>query len=669
MKNLKLTEKRKEIVKMMNFDSSISVLRYYPYRYDIFKEEELSFSKHDKKVTFEGKIISKIKIERISKGRMKTSFEISSKKQSVKVVMFNRFASNKIFYENANIVVNGKYNAFINEITVSTFFLGSLNNKEKINSIYSLPMDVKDHTYRQFVKFIYENAIINNQIIDEIPNEFINKYRLVDLKTALYNIHFPKNSEDLRQANRYLKYEEFLKFCVMGSLKRKMYNITQGVKHKTVDLLYVNHFIKSLPFKLTDDQYNVVKEILKDLNSINTMSRLLQGDVGSGKTIVAIIALLANDSANFQGALMAPTDILARQHYDSIKKFLANYDDVDVTLLVSDMKQSEKKLALEKISDGRAKIIIGTHSLIQESVNYFNLGLAIIDEQHRFGVKQRLLLKEKGYQIDTLYMSATPIPRTLASTIYMDMDVSTIEVYPYSERKINTYFINENSIKSIKEFLDRYLQSKQKIYVVCPSIEESSLDISNVNEIYNEFVKTFKDYNVGLLHGKKSAMEKKEIMDKFDKGEYQIIISTTVIEVGINVLDANMMIIYNAERFGLAQIHQLRGRIARDGKVGYCYLLSNSDDFDVIDRLEFIKSNNDGFKISEYDLKRRGAGDMLGLAQSGKSPFVIANLIDDFNILKEASKDANYIISNARNYEAFIDSIRKIIHNSEKYVD
>ena len=669
MINTKLTPKRKEIVQTMNFDSLFSVLRYYPYRYDYFNHMTPSFSHHDKKITFEGKISSNIKIERITKGRMKTSFTITNNNSSVKVVMFNRFASSKIFSIDTNIVVNGKYNSFNNEITVTTFIIGSLNGKEKFNPIYSLPTNIKDHTYRQFVSYIYNEALKENILNDIIPIEFIEKYKLTTLKKALHDIHFPTNSEDLKQAHRYLKYEEFLTFCVMGALKRRLYSLSNGVKHKKIDLIYVNRFIKSLPFELTNDQYIATKEILKDLSGLNLMSRLLQGDVGSGKTIVSFISLIANYTSNHQGALMAPTDILARQHYESLKKILKDNNDIKVSLLVSDMTSKEKQQTLLDIENGSIDIIIGTHALIQEHVKYNNLGLAVIDEQHRFGVKQRLALKEKGKQVDVLYMSATPIPRTLASTIYMDMDVSTIECYPYSQRKINTYYINENSIKSIKGFINSYLKTNQKIYVVCPSIEQSSLDISNVNEIYESFKHYFKDYNVGLLHGKLSTEQKNEVMEKFDEGKYQILISTTVIEVGINVIDANMIIIYNAERFGLAQIHQLRGRIARDGKEGYCYLLSSSVDEDVVERLSYIKSCNDGFKISEYDLKRRGAGDMLGIAQSGKSPFIIANLIDDFNILTVASKDANMILNNTNKYSEFVNYVRKIIHSNEKYVD
>ena len=667
MEKIKLTPKRKEIIQLMNFNSINDVLRYYPYRYDIYKNDFLSMNLHDKKVSFEGIITSKVKVERITHGRVKTSFVVTNDKQDVKVVMFNKFA-NKYIYEADKIVVTGKYNSFNNEISVSSFFMGSLEGKVKFNSIYSLPTDLKDHTYRTFVKYMYEQALQLNLLENEIPIDFINKYRLVDLDKAISYIHNPTSEEQLKQAYRHLKYEEFLKFCIIGSLKRKIYSTSSGIKIKKVDVEYVKEFINSLPFKLTSDQKQVCKEIIDDLKASSTMSRLLQGDVGSGKTIVALIALIANFTSSYQGAIMAPTDILARQHYDSINKFLKGYD-INVSLLVSDMSSKEKKEVLENISNGKTDIVIGTHALIQDSVKYFNLGLAIIDEQHRFGVKQRVALKEKGKQIDVLYMSATPIPRTLASTIYMDMDVSTIQCYPYSERKINTYYLKDNNIDSEIKFINQYLASKQKIYVVCPSINESSLDISNVIEISNEFKKKFKDYNVGVIHGKMSANEKNEVMDSFVKGEISILVSTTVIEVGINVFDANMMIIYNAERFGLAQIHQLRGRIARDGNEGYCYLLSSSEDIDVSERLSFIASSNDGFKISEYDLKRRGAGDMLGLAQSGKSPFTIANLIDDFNILVAASKDASYIINNESKYKTLINKCYDIIHNVDKYVD
>ena len=668
MEKIKLTPKRKEIIELMNFNSIFDVLKYYPYRYDHYKHQKLTYSLHDSKVCFEGIITSNVKIERITKGRMKTSFTLTNKDDFVKVVMFNRFTNTKFLHQGASIVIVGKYNSFINEISVSNFFMGSLNGKEKFTPIYSLPTNVKDATYRQFVNYVYDYASNNNYINSLLPLELINKYKLVDLSTAIKYIHNPANEYELNQAFRHLKYEEFLSFCLIGALKRKMYSSSHKYERKRIDIEYVKQVIRHLPFKLTDDQKNVMKEILDDMSSRNCMSRLLQGDVGSGKTIVAILSLIANYTSSYQGALMAPTDILARQHYASIMEVL-KYSPIKVKLLVSDMNALEKRLVLSEIENGQVDIVIGTHSLIQESVKFNKLGLAVIDEQHRFGVKQRIALKEKGEAIDVLYMSATPIPRTLASTIYMDMDVSSIANYPYKQRIINTKFVNENSIKTIKKDILNYLSTNQKIYVVCPSIEKSTLDISNVSEIHETLSKELKGYKVGLLHGKMTSNEKQQVMEDFDNGNYQVLVSTTVIEVGINILDANMMIIYNAERFGLASIHQLRGRIARDGKIGYCYLLSDSEDFDVIERLEFISSTNDGFKISEYDLKRRGAGDMLGLAQSGKSPFSVANLIDDFKILQVASNDAKYILSNQEKYIEYLNHIKQIIHSNEQYVD
>lgn len=668
MENIKLTEKRKEIISLLHFHSIMDILRYYPYRYDHYQNDVLKMSLHEQKVSFEGKIASKVKMERITKGRIKTSFVVANKEQSVKVIMFNHFANTKFLYEGAKMVLIGKYNYFLNEISVSNFFMGELANQEKYTAIYSLPANVKDYTYRQFIQYIYHQALALHLLEDKIPKELLKKYKLISLKDALYFIHFPCHEEDLKQAYRYLKYEEFLNFCLLGILKRECYQNDLPEKKKTINFEIVKQFIHRLPFELTQDQKFVIKEILEDMQSKKTMSRLLQGDVGSGKTIVAFIALIANYTSGYQGTLMVPTDILARQHYNSFLPLLTN-NKLKVSLLVSDMTQKEKKEVLEKIKNGNVDVIIGTHALIQENVFYHRLGLAIIDEQHRFGVKQRATLKEKGVMMDVLYMSATPIPRTLASTIYMDMSVSTIQNYPYQNRKIYTYFINENSIEKIKNFILDYLKSNQKIYVVCPSIDESTLEIANVIEIQKQLQREFQSYNIGLLHGKMTTEDKKNVLDFFAKGETQILVSTTVIEVGINVLNANMMIIYNAERFGLAQIHQLRGRIARYGNKGYCYLLSSTEDKEAVDRLNFISSTNDGFKISEYDLKKRGAGDMLGWMQSGKSPFIIANLIDDFNILLVASKDAKYIIENRTRFNKTIEENLKIIHNSEKYVD
>ncbi|MDY2889508.1 MAG: ATP-dependent DNA helicase RecG [Candidatus Caccosoma sp.] len=666
MEKIKLTTTRQEIVNKMSFKSIEDILRYYPYRYDIYKDEALSMSLHNQKVCVEGFIISKIKVEHFN-NRVKTSFVIKTKTNEVKLTMFNKFA-NKYIKDNSSIVALGKYNAFYNEISVSSFFVGTLNGKEKITPVYSLPTDIKEYTYGMFVKYAYKFAIENSLIKEYLPSFLKEKYKLVSLKDALLFIHNPNDESELAQAKRYLKYEELLNFTIIGALKRK-YNDSFIKKHaKIINYFKVKEFIYSLPFKLSKDQISVVAEIFKDMENKRGMYRLLQGDVGSGKTIVALIALVANYTASYQGVIMAPTDILARQHYESFIAFLKN-SGIKIALLVSNMPANEKKEVINKLKNNEIDIVVGTHSLIQDDVSFNNLGLAIIDEQHRFGVKQREALKNKGESLDVLYMSATPIPRTLASTIYMDMDVSTIKSYPYSNRKIISKYIDDDSINSEKEFVLNYLKSKQKIYVVCPCIEESNLEIFNVQEIFLKWQKMFKGIKIGMIHGKLSSDEKNKIMDEFKNSDMQVLISTTIIEVGISIKNANMMIIYNAERFGLAQLHQLRGRIARDGSTGYCYFLSSSMDIDVSERLKFISSTNDGFKISEYDLKRRGAGDMLGVAQSGKSPFTIANLIDDYNILKVASKDALYILNNEDDFKDYISHVSDIINKSVDFVD
>lgn len=665
---IKLTKKREEIMQIMQFNNLFNVLRYYPYRYDILKETiKPTMEDHNKKITIEGFIMSDIKVNYISKSRQKTMFNVTNNFLSINVVMFNRFWY-KSLKRGSHVIVYGKYDAFKNEITASTFMVGELNNQERIITHYSLSQTIKDSTYKNFVLFAYNNE--KNNIIDAIPSDFIQKYKLGSLKEALYSIHFPESEDNLHQAKRYLKYEEFLNFCVLSSLKRKMYSLKDGIKQKHVNFDYVKSFIHTLPFSLTIDQKEACKEILHDIDSTSCMSRLLQGDVGSGKTIVALIALVANYKAGFQGAIMAPTDILAKQHFKTIVNFLNAFDtNIKVILLVGGMSTKDKKQTLEDIQNGKANIIVGTHALISSNVNYYNLGLAVIDEQHRFGVKQRITLKEKGKKIDVLYMSATPIPRTLASTIYMDMDVSTIQAYPYKERIIHTEFINSLKITTIKKDIDNYLAKGKKIYIVCPCIDESQLELNNVIKTYQSYKKGFPNIKIGLLHGKLANDEKEKVMQEFESENLQILISTTVIEVGINVIDANMIIIYNAERFGLAQIHQLRGRIARDGQEGYCYLLSASTDEEVIDRLKFICTTNDGFKISEYDLKRRGAGDMLGIAQSGKSPFTIANLIDDFKILKVASEDATKIVNDTVKYKDYLRYINSILEQNENYLD
>ncbi len=669
MKNLKLTPKRKEILESLNIDNPLNLLRYYPYRYDCLSLQPLSMDLHEKKVTIQGIICSEVKVFQFYGKKCRTTFKVNFLNEEISVLLFNRFGWSKILKKGNHVVVSGKYNAFKNEIVASSFFVGKLDEKEKWIPIYSLPATIKTQTFQNFIQSIVDYYAEDDKIQNIIPDQFIKKYRLISLKESLNFIHFPKTAEQLRQANRHLKYEELLNFCSLGVLKRQLL-LQNGIKNKPkFDMAFLKKVVYSLPFQLSEDQKIVLKEILDDLNRNYCMSRLLQGDVGSGKTIVALLALVANFTTNYQGALMVPTDILARQHYQEFQKILKDFP-IDIYLLVSNMSKKEKEMVISLLKENEHCIVIGTHSLIQEQIQFKKLGMAVIDEQHRFGVKQRLLLKEKGGQMDVLYMSATPIPRTLASTLYMDMDVSTIACFPHSGRKVITQFLRSNQIKIIKSKIEEYMKhTNGKVYVVCPTIENSSLDLENVVSIYEKLKKEFKDESCLLLHGKLKSEEKNKVMEEFNQGTCKILVSTTVIEVGINVKNANMMIILNAERFGLAQIHQLRGRIGRDGNVGYCYLCSDQEEEDVIERLEFLSKNDDGFKISEYDLQRRGAGDLLGLRQSGETPFMIANLIDDYAILKAAAQDARFIMNNQEQFKTYYNYIMDCLNHSQKYVD
>ena len=410
MDKINITPKRKEIMELMNFNSLFDVLRYYPYRYEILKNEDIDASKDGQKITVEGIITGGIKTEKFSFNRKsRTTFFIKVKQFYLKVILFNSFSWNKVLKDDMNVVITGKLNFLKKEIVASKFHVGSLNNQEQFISIYSLPVAIKDKYYRNFVEYSYNYLHSHRLLKDLIPFEFIERYKLGNLDDALKYIHLPHREEEIRKAQRYLKYEELLNFCVMGGIKRDLFTSSSTNLEKKLDYNLISKAIKDLPFKLSKDQLTAFNEILNDLKSKRVMSRLLQGDVGSGKTVVGLLSLIANYSAHYQGVLMAPTDILAKQHYLDFKKFLTNYP-IKVALLVRDIKTKEKQEILKDLKEGNIDIVIGTHALIQDNVVFKNLGLAIVDEQHRFGVKQRLALKEKGEKVDVLYMSDTPIP-------------------------------------------------------------------------------------------------------------------------------------------------------------------------------------------------------------------------------------------------------------------
>ena len=496
---------------------------------------------------------------------------------------------------------------------------------------------------------IIQNLLKKNSYFEEkIPSNILNELNLESYDNAIRNIHFPKDNESFIRAKRRLAFDEIFYFQLsMKKLKRNNEDaIRFEIKDETFD------FIKSLSFKLTNSQNKVLDDIFRDMTSDKQMNRLVQGDVGCGKTIISFVAMFNVIKNGFQSVLMAPTEILARQHYESSKKLFSKYN-IKVELLVGSLKESEKKVIREKIENGEVDIIIGTHAVFQEKVVYKNLGFVITDEQHRFGVKQRLLLSKKSNNPDILVMSATPIPRTVGLVMFCDLDISTIDELPSGRGKVNTYFVDENYEERYMNFIKKHISEGRQAYIVCPLVDESdTLELQSVINLYERLKERyFQDVEIEFIHGKIKPVAKDRIMKNFEKGKIKVLVATTVIEVGINVPNSNIMVIYNAERFGLNQLHQLRGRIGRGNYESFCILVSNNKSTNVKKRMDIMCSSNDGFYISEQDFLLRGYGDILGYRQSGEARFKILNIQKDYELLKSAIKYVDELLSEDFNFE------------------
>ena len=651
---LKLTDKRKAICQRLDLNNSDEILSYYPFRYEMFNEVHYSDFKINSNVCFKGELISSPSTFR--KGKLATTrFKVLYEEEVILVTIFNRPWVNNV-RSNETITITGRYMGN-NKVTASNYF-----TKDVIGEIipyYPLKEGINQNEIRKLIEYTLKKC--EGELKDILPSDLISEHHLIDYLTAIRNIHNPVNSDLLKKAISRLKYEEFLRFYL--SLEILKGNTTSAdKKKKEFSEVKVNDLIDSLNFELTEDQKKTVDEILTDLSSNKVMYRLIQGEVGSGKTAVAMIGLYANYLAGYQGALMAPTEILAKQHYQSLKDILEPFG-VRVGVLYSSMDKENVKNA---IKNGDIDVIVGTHALFSKDVVYSNLGMVIADEQHRFGVRQRQALKEKGNNVDFILMSATPIPRTLASSIYGDMDVSTIETLPAGRKGCKTYLIKKNSIVDIMDDIRKKLEEGRQIYIIAAAIERlDNYNAKDVSGLYEALKEEFSPYKVALLHSKLSTEEKDSIMKSFNANEFQVLISTTVIEVGVNVKNATMMIIYDADRFGLSQIHQLRGRVQRSDYEGTCYLLTDSKDEDVLKRLDILCKSNDGFEISYEDLKLRGPGDILGTRQSGIPAFILGNLIEDTRFINAARDDAHRIMNDQqkKEYRIYYD---KIYQNASK---
>jgi len=662
---IKLTPRRMTLLSDMKLSSLSELVNYYPKKYEDLSITPLTLENDDKRVVCLARIYSEVKHQRIRNNLSRIQFMVEVNGEIYTITIFNRDYLAKLLYINKYIKIVGKLDYYHKSIVASNIYFDFTNN---VITTYKLIEGLKDNEFKKIIMEgldYYKNNYIS---LDKIPISLIEKYRLASKLKSLELVHFPASIEDVKKGYRHLKYEEFLEFVTTLEINKREFRKSNVEKGKNINDKEVEIFIENMPYKLSNAQNNAVKEIIEDMKSSMIMYRLVQGDVGSGKTLVAIVALVATSLAKEQGAFMAPTDLLARQHYQNIVKLLEN-TSVKVELLVSDLTNSKKKEIKEKLKKGEIDIIVGTHALIQKDVDFKNLGLAVIDEQHRFGVKQRQELRTKGEKVDLLLMSATPIPRTLAHTIYGELDISTIDEFPLGKREVKTIFIENDKEKNMINDLKYIINQGKKIYVVCPLIEGSSISKKSVLNTYEEYKKIFGE-EVGYLHGKLSDEQKVKTLDDFNKGVIKVLVSTTVIEVGIDIKDAEAIVIYGANNFGLAQLHQLRGRVGRNGNLGYCYLVSDNDEEDSVNRLKFMCSTSDGFEISRYDMQKRGVGDIIGTKQSGVSDLKIANIIDDYHILEVARKDCKMIFSNLNKLEfkEYIDYIKSKLNKNMEVI-
>lgn len=637
---------RIEILNKLGLFSIGDIIEYYPRTYEdrgTFKKIcELSDGEN---ATFKAVTSSSVSESRIRNKMVICKAIAKDDTGSVVLTWFNQPYVKKQLKLGEEYTFYGKIKSTLGRIEVqSPVFENSNNTKNvgRIIPIYPLTAGITQNVFRGIV----ENAMdaTKGQYIEKLPEWVIKEAELATIDYAIKNIHFPEKLQDFEKARYRLAFDELL-IMQLGLLtfKGKGNKEFTGISFDKDEK--INELVDSLPYRLTNAQMKVWSEINADMKSTKSMNRLIQGDVGSGKTVVATLAIFKAVRNGYQAALMAPTSILARQHYEGISKMLKSYG-ITVELLTGDVTKKNKSIILEKLKQGEIDVLIGTHALIEENVEFNNIGLVITDEQHRFGVRQRKILSSKGQNVDTLVMTATPIPRTLAIILYGDLDISIIDELPPGRQKIDTYAVRRNMEDRVNNFIKKEINSGRQAYIVCPLVEESEeMDgVKSVTEQLEYYKKIFSDYEVEMLHGKMKPKEKDEIMMKFKNGEINILISTTVIEVGVDVPNSTLMIIENAERFGLAQLHQLRGRVGRGKFKSYCILKYDSKSDVVQKRMDIMQKTNDGFIISEKDLELRGPGDFFGTKQHGIPEFKVANLFVDVPILKKAQHMANTIL-------------------------
>ena len=633
------------------------LLTDYPYRYDLFEPTNLTEQYDNERIAINVIVETTATTAFIRKNFNKLQFRVNHNGKTMYAVIFNRAFLKPHIVIGKTITLVGKYDVKRNTFICDDIKLNPITKKEII-PIYHVKKGIKSNDILKIIESAIDDSA---KIPNYVPDEFIMKYDFISKKQALRMIHMPHKEEEIKKAKVYLKYEElFLFLFKIAYMKDENENIYK--EEKNFDEKKVEDFIASLPFTLTDSQEEALKLILDDIKSNKKMNRLVLGDVGSGKTIISFISMYANFLAGYQSVLMAPTEVLARQHFESAISYFKDYH-LTIDILVGSMTKKEKEALKARLASGEINILIGTHAIIEDAVSFYRLGLVITDEQHRFGVKQREILKSKGEVPDALYMSATPIPRTYALTLYGDLDVSFIRHKPGGRKTIVTKIKKYSELKDVLMHVLEEIKAGHQVYVVASIIDDNEeLDLKSVETLKEKFNMAYQGkIPIEILHGKLKQREKDAIMERFKNNETKILISTTVIEVGVDVKNATVMVIFDADRFGLATIHQLRGRVGRNNLDSYCYLISDKE----IDRLKVLEESNDGFYIAEKDLELRGEGDLFGTMQSGVKTFKIANLKTDLKIMMQAKSDSEeYLKSgqykNNMNYKKIVRDLERL---------
>ncbi|EJT5924000.1 ATP-dependent DNA helicase RecG [Clostridium perfringens] len=659
--------KLKERLNKVGIFTVLDLLLYFPRDYEFLNDDiSLNGDTSDEKAILKCKVKSYGSSIKTRNGKTLTTINFTYNNLKVIGKWFNQPYIKRNFILGNEYNLMGKFKKVNNTLEVINPLIPCKEaNKSEILPIYTLKNGL---TNKILVKLI--NEILKNMIIKEnLPEEIVKKYKLISLDKAIRNIHFPVGRGELQSAINRLKFQELFTYSLkIIMMKAHIKKENSGISFKMSPLL--KELKESLPYTLTNAQSRTLREILLDQKRNIAMNRLVQGDVGSGKTLVALISMFNVYMNGYQTVLMAPTEILANQHYAEAKKYLDKFG-VDIELLTGSTKEKEKKRIKEKIASGKEIMLIGTHALIQDDVELNNLGLVVTDEQHRFGVEQRSRLINKNKRADVLVMTATPIPRTLSLYLYSDLDISIIDELPPGRKPIDTMLVDMNQRMKAYNFALKEVEKGRQFYIVSPLIEENEkLNLNSVEKIYEELKNgIFKDVRIEILHGKMAGKDKDKIINTFKNGEIKGIISTTVIEVGVNVPNSTMMIIENAERFGLAQLHQLRGRVGRGEHKSYCILIANTKNDITRRRMEIMTESSDGFYIAEEDLKLRGAGEVFGMRQHGDEGFILANVVDDINILKCANHEAKLIVNNINedNKKLCTEIMRGIERNS-KYI-